>query len=484
MVKNQYLEKLQKFTQEVEKLISPAFITTDPYEIEASSGDLSLLPKYHYKFKEEYLATHIIRPKDKEELSKIMKLCRDYSFPVTIRAAGTSCFSASTPTKGGVIIDTRRMNRILKIDNEKLIVSCEAGISWVKLIETLLNYGLTPKCYPTSYKSSCVCGFIATSGKAGIGILKYGIMEDTLLSVTIVKPDGSIETVSKNSQGDLTLEDITGSNGIFGAIAEVEMSVTALQTSMQMIGYSFKSFSNAFEYFLTLKNYSEVRPLFLSLSDKKFEQLSHKIIPSRDYFVYAVYYDDTNQTNKAFSFAKEAAAKIDGLYVEEWYLKEKWDDIADTELNLARICKNPIFQEYWISDERVDAFYKFYSKKIREIEYRNAFYMMAGGEGRNRIKLFGLSDIDNSREFFAIKANFNDITNESYANHDSLYTIGVVNTFYFLQFNPEDVKSIKIKKYKLDPNELVNSYRFIRAKMKFWRIKLLFKVAKFLFKIV
>ncbi len=44
----QKLEKLERFTKEVEKVISPAFITTDPYEIEATSADLSLLPKYHY----------------------------------------------------------------------------------------------------------------------------------------------------------------------------------------------------------------------------------------------------------------------------------------------------------------------------------------------------------------------------------------------------------------------------------------------------
>ncbi|MHA1454317.1 MAG: FAD-binding oxidoreductase [Promethearchaeota archaeon] len=220
----QKLEKLDRFTKEVEEIISSAFISTDPYEIEATSADLSLLPKYHYKFKEEYRASHVVRPGNTEELSKVMKKCREFSLPITIRAAGTSCYSASTPTKGGVVIDMRRMNKVHGVDADKKIVKIDAGISWIKLTESLLSYGLAPKCYPTSFKSGCVGGYVATAGKAGIGAVKYGKILDTLISVTFVKPDGSIEKITKDSKGDLTLDDIVESLGIYGAIAEIEMS--------------------------------------------------------------------------------------------------------------------------------------------------------------------------------------------------------------------------------------------------------------------
>ena len=64
---------LDNFTKEIEEFIAPGHVTTDPYEIEASSADLSLLPKYHYKFKKDHKATHVIRPTNTEELSKVMK---------------------------------------------------------------------------------------------------------------------------------------------------------------------------------------------------------------------------------------------------------------------------------------------------------------------------------------------------------------------------------------------------------------------------
>ena len=470
-----------KFTKEIEEFIPPAHVSTDMYDIEATSGDLSLLSKYHYKFKQDYQATHVVRPGTTEELSNLMKKCREYSIPMTIRAAGSSCYSSSTPTNGGVIIDMRRMDKIYEIDANNKTVRCGAGISWLRLIEALLEYGLGPKCYPTSYKSSCVGGFVVTSGKVGIGVLKNGIMKDAIKSVVLVKTDGSVETISRNSQGDLSLDDIIGSFGIFGAVAEVELQVSSLYTSMEMIGYSFKTFKMAVEFFRILKNNDTNRPFFLSLSDKNFEKYAHWTFPSRTYFVYAVYSDDPSATSQGVSFAKDAALKLDGLGIEDWYLKEKWRNLADTELNVGRWCQNLIFQEYWVSDNRIEDFYNFYTEKISKQKYRNAFYLMSGAKGGNRIKLFGLSDIKNSREFFGIKAVFNDITINNYKNKDNLYTLGVVNTFYFLKYDPERAEYLRKLKNKLDPEDLVNSYRLVKAKMRPWRVGLLFWIAKLLY---
>ncbi len=484
MNKIEKLEQIQRFTNEIKEITSPSFISTDPYEIEATSADLSLLPKYHYKFKEDYLATHVIRPSNTEELSKIMKKCREYSIPVTIRAAATSCFSSSSPTKGGAIIDMRRMNKVHEVDANKMIVKCDAGISWIKLIEKLLDYGLAPNCYPTSYKASCLGGYVASTGKAGIGVLKNGGIKDALISVTMVKPDGTIEKITKSSKGDLTFDNIVESLGIYGVIAEVEMKVTSMKTSLGMIGYGYKSFDKALEFYLSLKKNNNYRPFFLSLSNKKFEKLAHKTLPSRKFFVYAVYFEDPDKTAKAVASAKETASKLGGLSAEDWYLEEKWIDIADTELNLGRLCRNPVFQEYWVSDERCQAFYEKYANINKMLNYRDAFYIMAGTDGKNRIKLFGLSDIADSREFFGIKATFNDLTKFAYNQEDRLYTIGVVNTFYFLKFKPEEAENRIELKNKLDPENLVNSYRFVQAKMKYWRVQLLFAIAKFLYKVV
>ena len=231
-----------------------------------------------------------------------------------------------------------------------------------------------------------------------------------------------------------------------------------------------------------MKNSEANKPVFLSLSDKNFERYAHWTFPTRNFFVYVVYYDNPDITSKNISFAKEAASKADGLIVEDWYLKEKWRDIADTEVNIGRWCNTLFFQEYWISDEKLTAFYDYYAKKTLKYDYNKAFYVIAGAQGGNRIKLFGLTDINNSREFFGIKAIFHDISMNTYKQGGSIYTLGVVNTIYNLKFNPERVAYLKELKNKLDPGDLVNSYRLVKAKMLWSRFLLLFYIAKKLYK--
>ena len=178
--------------EEFLEFISPYHVSTNLYELESASADLTSLPSYHYKFKKGYLAKYIVRPANTHELSLTIKKCYERKIPITIRAAGTSCFSSATPSKGGVIIDVRRLNKVHAVDVEKMVVKVGSGISWLNLIEKLSDYGLAPKSYPTSFKTSCVGGFIATPGKAGIGVLKYGTMEESIISLEFVLPDGTI----------------------------------------------------------------------------------------------------------------------------------------------------------------------------------------------------------------------------------------------------------------------------------------------------
>ena len=108
---------------------------------------------------------------------------------------------------------------------------------------------------------------------------------------------------------------------------------------------------------------------------------------------------------------------------------------------------------------------------------------MAGKSGFSRVKIFGLTDINRPREFFAIKAFFHERAVNAFKLGDRLYTIGVVNTFYLHKFQRREVAKMKFLKDKLDPKDLFNSMRYFNPTMKFWRVNLLFKTAKFLYKL-
>ena len=465
------------------EFISPYHVSTNRYELESASADLTSLPSYHYKFKNKYLASHIVRPANINELSLVIKKCRELNIPVTIRAAGTSCFSSATPSKAGVIIDVRRLNKIIELDKEKMTVKVGSGISWLNLIEALADYGLEPKCFPTSFKTSCVGGFIATPGKAGIGVVKYGPMEDSISSLDFVKPDGSIIKISKDSTEDISLKDVIGTYGIYGAIANVELSVTTLKTSLEIMGYGFSSIKEASSFYSTLKSKLPNKPLFLSISERNFERFSHINFPESEWLVWAVFFDDPEETSKSVSEVKSLASSMSAFEVESSYLKEKWRDISDAEVAIGLSTRNLIFQEYWISDERLEDFIGQYKNNREKYKFPTASYAISGEKGWTRIKIFGLTDISRPVEFFAVKAFLHDLSVQAFNQGDILYTIGIVNTFYLFKYHKEEVVKWKILKDKVDPKHLFNSFRLVEAKMKFWRVALLFKTAKILYKI-
>ena len=465
------------------EFISPYHVSTNPYELESASADLTSLPSYHYKFKNKYLASHIVRPASTHELSLAIKKCRELNIPVTIRAAGTSCFSSATPSKAGVIIDVRRLNKILEVDKENMTVKVESGISWLNLIEALSDYGLEPKCFPTSFKTSCVGGFIATPGKAGIGVIKYGPMEDTIISLEFVKPDGSVIKISRDSTEDISFKDIIGTYGIYGAIANVELSITTLKTSLEIIGYGFNSIKKAFSFYSILKGELPNKPLFLSISERDFERYSHVNFPEKEWLVWAAFYDDPEETSKSVLEVKSLASTMSAFEVESSYLKEKWRDISDAEVAIGLSTMNLIFQEYWISDERLERFIEVYADGRKRYKFPTASYAISGEKGWTRVKIFGLTDINRPVEFFTVKAFLHDLSVQAFNQGDRLYTIGIVNTFYLIKYKKEEVLEWKLLKDKLDPKHLFNSFRLVEAKMKFWRVALLFKTAKILYKI-
>ncbi|MFX1572586.1 MAG: FAD-binding oxidoreductase [Promethearchaeota archaeon] len=483
-IKNKIEQKdKQSLKDQFLEFISPYHVSTNLYELESASADLTSLPSYHYKFKKEYLASHIVRPANTHELSLTIEKCRKLNIPVTIRAAGTSCFSSATPSKGGVIIDIRRLNRVIEVDKENMTVKVGGGISWLNLIEALADYGLEPKSFPTSFKTSCVSGFIATPGKAGIGILKYGTMEDTIISLELVKPDGSVINLTRESKEDITLNDVVGTYGIFGAIANVELSVTTLKTSLETIGYGFDSIAQAFDFYSTIKNDLPNKPLFLSISERDFEKYSHVNFPKQNWLVWGVFYDDPEETSKSISQVKTIASKMNSYEVESSYLKEKWRDISDAEVSIGLSTRNLIFQEYWISDENLQDFIQLYVNNKKKYKFPIASYVISGEKGWTRVKIFGLTNINKPIEFFTVKAFLHDLAIQAFKQGDRLYTIGIVNTFYLHKYKPKEVLKWKNLKDKLDPKNLFNSYRLTDARMKFWRVSLLFNVAKLLYKI-
>src|SRR5512135_327550 len=83
-----------------------------------------------YSYDGTTLWTHlpecVVLPATVEQISAVLKFACAARIPVTARGGGTNVSGGSIPVKGGIVLCTTRMNRILKIDKDNLVAEVEA----------------------------------------------------------------------------------------------------------------------------------------------------------------------------------------------------------------------------------------------------------------------------------------------------------------------------------------------------------------------
>ncbi len=162
-----------------------------------------------------------------EEVSGILKICSANKIPVTCRGAGTGLVGGCVPLAGGVVLCTRRMNKILAYDMDNLVVRIQPGVLLKDLAADALAHGLM---YPPDpgEKTATVGGNISTNA-GGMRAVKYGVTRDYVLALTVVLADGRIielgKSVCKTSSGYSLLHLMIGSEGTLGIITEMTMKL-------------------------------------------------------------------------------------------------------------------------------------------------------------------------------------------------------------------------------------------------------------------
>jgi len=173
----------------------------------------------------------VVRPGTTEEVSRILKLANERWIPVTVRGAGTSAAGSPLPVKGGIVMDMTRMNKIMAIDTENLIVIVECGVICDFLNEELAGYGFFFPPDPAS-GIACTVGGMVANNASGNRALKYGTTKDHVLWLEVVLPTGEIihtgsKTLKSVSGYDLTRLMI-GSEGSLGVITKVCLKLSPL----------------------------------------------------------------------------------------------------------------------------------------------------------------------------------------------------------------------------------------------------------------
>ncbi|MDH5438531.1 MAG: FAD-binding oxidoreductase [Candidatus Bathyarchaeota archaeon] len=194
----------------------------------------------------------VVRPATTEEVQEIVVLANKHHIPLTPRGSGTNYAGSAVPSKGGVVVDLTRMNRILAIDEESMSAKVQPGLILQDFEEALSKRGFTFGHDPGSFPSATVGGCIST-WSVGWRAGKYGDMGRLVLSLKVVLPTGIVietRSVPKSSTGFDVKSLFIGAEGAMGMITEAVLRIHPSPEKRVILVYGFKDFEQAFKSLL------------------------------------------------------------------------------------------------------------------------------------------------------------------------------------------------------------------------------------------
>lgn len=223
------------------------------------------------------IADAVLYPSSENQILKILKYCTEQGISVLPFGGGTSVTMATqTPQKGVVINISRYLNRILELNRENHTVRVQAGILGPQLEKALNEQGFTCGHFPQSFEFSTVGGWIAARG-AGQASTGYGPIEELLLALRVVTPQGILKTKEypRSAIGPDLKQIFIGSEGAFGIISEATLKIFPYRPDKnRMLSFFFPNFSLAVQAMREILQAKMGFPHFFRISDGEETQVA------------------------------------------------------------------------------------------------------------------------------------------------------------------------------------------------------------------
>lgn len=199
-----------------------------------------------YRNEESHKPFMVVYPASTEQVSAMMKICHARRISVVGYSGGTSLEGHVTPTRGGICVDFRRMDKIIQLHKEDMDVVVQPAVGWEHLNEELSKDNLF---FPPDPGPGAQIGGMIGTGCSGTNAYRYGTMREWVLSVTVVLADGTVvktrQRPRKSSAGyDLTKLFI-GSEGTLGLVTEATLKLTTKPANQSVAVCSFGTIRQA-----------------------------------------------------------------------------------------------------------------------------------------------------------------------------------------------------------------------------------------------
>jgi glycolate oxidase len=144
----------------------------------------------------------VIMPKDVKEIQKILQLANHEKIPLIPMGGGLTLSALVVPVHGGIVIDMKRMNKIIEINEKSRYALIEAGVTTGQLLSNLNNHypNLQPP-IPDAPPSATVAGNALIHG-SGYLSQRYGDHGTMINGLEVVLPNGDVCKLGSCSTSD------------------------------------------------------------------------------------------------------------------------------------------------------------------------------------------------------------------------------------------------------------------------------------------
>ena len=212
----------------VTDLLGPEQVDTDEQRLRLSSVD---------RFR-KYTAVHgifdgpqpaaIVYPTSTRQVAELMAFAHRELVAVVPRSGGTSTEGGlETVVEDSLVIDGSRMNQILEIDAENMMVSAQCGTPLQTLEDTVRARGFTTGHSPQSKPIAQLGGLVSTRSIGQFSTL-YGAIEDLVVGLEAVFPGGRVarvKSVPRRAAGPDIRHLVIGNEGSLAYVTEVTLKL-------------------------------------------------------------------------------------------------------------------------------------------------------------------------------------------------------------------------------------------------------------------
>jgi glycolate oxidase len=165
-------------------IVGEEYVSNRPEELYIYSFDLGTT--------EPHRPQYVVSPRTTEDIQNIVKLANKEKVPVVPLGGGLSLAGLAVPFQGGIVLDLKRMDSIIEVDEQARYAVMECGVSQGQLTSYLeRRYPRLTHSEPGAPPTATIAGNVAIHGQGDLA-QPYGFNSDMVNGLEVVLPTGEV----------------------------------------------------------------------------------------------------------------------------------------------------------------------------------------------------------------------------------------------------------------------------------------------------